>query len=211
VAVDTDGENPALQRFHTEAELVGFNRALDLDLIVEPLEQRDLVVVDWRTASAKEFLERSAEFQWLDVLQGLHAELTSIIPIDQEPDCVKQIRALMKQFSDDCRYVIVRNRFPTGVFFSFDQSKTRTHLLKKFRAREIFMPKLYERVVTKINSEDVTITRALHHPAFSTIDRQRLRHWQRIFYDQLDAVQEFVLARSLVQDVASRTRSALRV
>ena len=59
------------------------------------------------------------------------------------------------------------------------------------------MPRLYDWLVTSLNEHNVTATGALSDPAFHLLDRQRLKHWQSRFYQQLDTVSDFILPRRL--------------
>ena len=38
-----------------------------------------------------------------------------------------------------------------------------------------------------LNAENLTITAAVKHPAFSLLDRQRLQSWQRKFYAEIES------------------------
>ena len=92
--------------------------------------------------------------------------------------------------------VIVKNEAHSDAFKLYERSKTRRHLLDSLGAREITMPRLYDWLVTALNEHNVTITRALSEPAFNLLDRQRLKHWQSRFCQQLDSAADLLLPSS---------------
>ena len=55
------------------------------------------------------------------------------------------------------------------------------------------MPRMQDWLVEALNRENVTITAATNHPAFSLLDRQRLLTWQRRFYTELDSAATHLL------------------
>jgi hypothetical protein len=48
--------------------------------------------------------------------------------------------------------------------------------------------------VEALNRENVTVTAATKHPAFSLLDRQRLLTWQRRLYAELDSAAPLLLS-----------------
>src|SRR6266480_5281848 len=55
-AFDSDDENSTLKRFHSEVGFIDPGHAPDIDLMVEALADKDVVVVDCRAASTRIFL-----------------------------------------------------------------------------------------------------------------------------------------------------------
>jgi len=55
------------------------------------------------------------------------------------------------------------------------------------------MSRLHDWLVTALNERNVTAGGALTHAAFSLIDRQRLKHWQRLFHEQLALADDLLL------------------
>jgi len=196
LAIDTDNENSTLKRFHPEATFLDIEDTKQIDTILASLEQTDLVVVDCRAASTDIFLDYFDELQIFDLLEGLGAGLTVVSPVNHETDSLDQIRHLADRLNDRCRYVIVKNQALTERFTIYDQSKTRTRLLEELGAMEITMPRLYDWLVAELNVHNLTVTAGSGHSAFTLMDRQRLKNWQRIFYEELESAREFLLPRS---------------
>jgi hypothetical protein len=91
----------------------------------------------------------------------------------------------------DCR--AASNQAHSDSFQLYEGSKTRGYLRDTLGAREMTMPRLYDWLVTALNQHNVTVTGTFKHPAFHFLDRQRLRHWQNKFYEEVDAVAEMLL------------------
>jgi hypothetical protein len=192
-AIDTDNENSTLKRFHRDAEFLDISDPKEIDSILVSLERTDLVVVDCRAASTDIFLDYFDELQIFDLLERMGASITIISPVGHDTDSLEQIRGLSDRLNSKCRYVIVKNEALTERFNNYEQSKTRTRLVEELGAREIVMPKLYDWLVSDLNLNDLTITAGVQNSEFTLMDRQRLKNWQRNFYEQIESVRDFLL------------------
>lgn len=195
-AIDTDNENSTLKRFHPDAVFLDISDPKEIDTILTSLEKSDLVVVDCRAASTEIFLDYFDELQFFDLLERMGAALTVVSPVNHETDSLEQIRNLSERLGDKCRYVVVKNEALTERFQNYEQSKTRSRLVEELGAREISMPKLYDWIVADLNLNDLTVTAGIEHPAFTLMDRQRLKNWQRRFYDEIESVHDFLLPQA---------------
>jgi len=192
-AADTDDENSTLLRFHADAEFVNIQKPREIDRLFALLESADLLIVDCRAASTDLFLDYFAEINLRDVLSSLNARLTLVTPVNHEADSVEQLRLLSARLNGDCRYVVVKNQVHSEHFRIYDDSKTRVRVVAELQGREITMSRLHDWLVTALNENNVTASVALTHPAFSLIDRQRLKHWQRFFHEQLALANDLLL------------------
>jgi hypothetical protein len=192
-AADTDDENSTLLRFHADAEFVNIQKPREIDRLFALLERTDLLIVDCRAASTDLFLDYFAEINLRVVLGTLDARLTLVTPVNHEADSVEQLRLLSGRLNDACRYVVVKNQAHSEQFRIYEESKTRARIIGELQGREITMSRLHDWLVTALNENNVTAGAALTHPAFSLIDRQRLKHWQRIFLEQLALVDDLLL------------------
>ena len=191
--VDTDNENSTLKRFFPEAIYVDLSQPAALDRIIVELEANPLVVVDCRAASTDFFLQYFAKIDIFAVLKELDASLTIILPINHDPDSVRQIQLLIEQFRDRASYIIVKNLFFSQQFAIYDKSKTRARLIEEFNSKEISMLMLEDWLVVGLNQATLTITPAIRSDKFYIPDRQRLIWWQRKFYGELKAARAFLL------------------
>ncbi len=193
VAVDSDNENSTLKRFHPDTRFFDLNNRRELDGIFAALEKSNLVVMDCRAASTDLFIDYFTEIDMPAVLSELGAALTLVMPVNHESDSVDQIQRLADQFGKKCGYVVVRNAAHSESFALFESSEVRAQLKDKFSGREITMTRLQDWLVEALNAENLTITTATKHPAFSLLDRQRLQTWQRKLYAEIESVADLLL------------------
>jgi hypothetical protein len=192
-AFDTDHENSTLKRFHAEAEFVSLEDKRGLDAIFYAAETNDLLVIDCRAASTDLFLDYFAEVGLSEVLGLCDARVTLVCPVNHEADSVEQVRLLSDSLGPQCRYVVVKNQAHSDAFALYEGSKMRGQLVDTLQAREITMPRLYDWLVTALNRHNVTATKALTHPSFHLLDRQRLKHWQAKLYAEIAKVSDLLV------------------
>ena len=82
---------------------------------------------------------------------------------------------------------------PWDILQSSQNEHSWRELKDKFGGREIAMCRLQDWLVEALNAENLTITAATKHPAFSLLDRQRLQTWQRRLYVEIESVAELLL------------------
>ena len=193
VAIDSDNENSTLKRFHPDTRFLDLSKRRALDGIFAALEKANLVVMDCRAASTDLFIEFFAEIDLFAVLSALGAKLTLVMPVNHESDSVEQIQRLTDEFGDKCGYVVVRNAAHSDSFTIFETCEVRALLKDKLGAREIGMSRMQDWLVEALNAENLTITAAAKHPAFSLLDRQRLQTWQRRFYAEVESAVNLLL------------------
>jgi cellulose biosynthesis protein BcsQ len=193
VAIDSDNENSTLKRFHSDTRFLDLEKRRELDGIFGALEKANLVVMDCRAASTDLFIDYFHEIDLPAVLSALDTALTLIMPVNHESDSVDQVQRLADQFGKKCNYVVIRNAAHSDSFALFESSEVRSQLKDKFGGREIAMCRLQDWLVEALNAENLTITGATKHPAFSLLDRQRLQTWQRKLYAEIESVAELLL------------------
>lgn len=193
VAIDSDNENSTLKRFHSEARFLDLGNRRELDGIFAALEDANLVVVDCRAASTDLFLDYFDEIALSEVLSALAASLTLIMPVNHELDSVDQVQRLADKLGKMSKYVVVRNAAHSESFALFDSAEVRTRLKREFGGFEITMARLQDWLVEALNGQNLTVTAATKHPAFSLLDRQRLLTWQHRLYGELESATELLL------------------
>lgn len=192
-AIDSDNENSTLKRFHPDTRFLDLNNRRELDGIFGALEKASLVVMDCRAASTDLFIDYFAEIDLPTVLSAMGVALTLVMPVNHESDSVDQIQRLADQFGKKCGYVVVRNAAHSESFALFESSEVRTQLKDKLGGREIVMTRMQDWLVESLNAENLTITAATKHTAFSLLDRQRLQTWQRKLYTEIESVTDLLL------------------
>ncbi|MGA3182806.1 MAG: hypothetical protein ABSF38_20980 [Verrucomicrobiota bacterium] len=193
VAIDTDNENSTLKRFQPETRFLDLSNRRELDGIIEALEKANLVVVDCRAASTDLFLDFFGEIDLDAALSALGATLTLVMPVNHELDSVDQVQRLADQLGKRSSYVVVRNAAHSDSFALFESAEVRAHLKGELGAKEITMSRLQDWLVEALNRENLTITAASKHSAFSLLDRQRMQTWQRKLYAEIESVTDLLL------------------
>jgi cellulose biosynthesis protein BcsQ len=193
IAIDSDNENSTLKRFHPDTRFLDLNNRRELDGIFSALEKASLVVMDCRAASTDLFIDYFTEIDLPAVLSAMSATLTLVMPVNHESDSVDQIQRLADQFGKKCGYVVVRNAAHSESFALFESSEVRTQIKDKLGGREISMTRLQDWLVESLNAENLAITSATKHSAFSLLDRQRLQTWQRKLYTEIESVADLLL------------------
>jgi len=188
VAIDSDNENSTLKRYHPDTRFLDLGSRREMDSVFTALEKANLVVMDCRAASTDLFIDYFAEIDLAAVLTAMGAALTLVMPVNHEADSVDQIQRLADQFGKQCSYVVVRNAAHSDSFALFEASEVRAQLKDKLGGREISMTRVQDWLVEALNAENLTITAAVKHSAFSLLDRQRLQTWQRKLYSEIESV-----------------------
>ena len=188
VSIDSDNENSTLKRFHPDTRFLDLDKRRELDGIFGALEKANLVVMDCRAASTDLFIDYFDEIDLPAVLSALDTALTLVMPVNHEADSVDQIQRLADQFGKQSSYLVVRNAAHSDSFALFESSEVRAQLKDRLGGREIEMSRLQDWLVETLNAENLTITSAIKHPAFSLLDRQRLQAWQRKLYAEIESV-----------------------
>ncbi len=192
-AIDSDNENSTLKRFHPEALFLDLTNHRELDGIFGAVEKASLVVVDCRAASTDLFLDYFDEIDLSAVMSALSASLTLVMPVNHELDSVDQVQRLADKLGKTSSYVVVRNAAHSDSFALFDSAEVRPRLKREFGGREINMSRLQDWLVEALNGQNLTVTAASKHPAFSLLDRQRLLSWQRRLYGELESASDLLL------------------
>ena len=193
VAIDSDNENSTLKRFHPETRFLDLGNRREMDAIFIALEKSNLVVVDCRAASTDLFLDYFSEVDLPAVLKALGAALTLVMPVNHELDSVDQVQRLAEQLGNAAGYVVVRNAAHSESFALFDSAEVRVRLKSELGGKEITMTRLQDWLVEALNRENVTITAAARHAAFSLLDRQRLQTWQRKLFAEIESAADLLL------------------
>ena len=187
LAVDTDNENSTLSRFYPGAEFADLEDKRGLDTIFARLEEKRFIVVDARAASTEIFLGYFEELDIFDILKHFHTRLTFVCPINHEPDSIEQVRALIEEIGARASYVIVKNQSHSEHFEMWEASKTRQRV-RELGGQEITMPKIYDWLVTEMNRQNMSASKALRSDAFNILECQRLKNWKKRFDAEVESV-----------------------
>lgn len=84
-------------------------------------------------------------------------------------------------------------RLDGNQFALFEVTEVRERLRKELCGRELTMLRMQDLLVEALNRENVTVTVATIHGAFSLLDRKRLLKWQRRHYIEFDSAAALLL------------------
>ena len=87
----------------------------------------------------------------------------------------------------------VRNAAHSKSFVLYEGSEVCAQLKDKLGGKEIAMAQLQDWLVVALNEQNLTITAAVKHPAFSLLDRQRLQTWQHKLYAEIESAADLLL------------------
>ena len=196
VGFDTDRSHGALMRFYAGyASPVVIDRYESLDAIVEAAveapERR--VLIDLAAQTNAPLTQWMEESQLLEVAPELDLRIRYWHVMDNGKDSVDLLQRLFDRHEDRLHYVIVQNQL-RGDDFDILQ---RSGLLERARtldAQTICIKRLHEGAMTKIDAHSssfwaATQTDVKEAACLGILERQRVRHWLKTAYAEIDRVQ----------------------
>jgi len=192
VAFDPDYCNSTLTRFQPESIFLDIRHSENLDSLVEVMDRTDTVIVDGVGSQQRIFLNWLEETGLLQIKSELNLRLTLVLIIEEDKDTVFQAGEAVRRVGREADWLVVRNLKMMQSTRIYDKSRTREDL-KQCGAREITMAKLPESLVYYLQTNSMTIQKALDSNSLFLIDRQRLIAYRRQLYQQLDSAREILL------------------
>src|SRR5207247_1962407 len=137
----------------------------------------------------------------VNFVQFLKDKSIAHIAIDSDNE-----NSTLKRFHPDVQFLDLANRRELdGIFRSLeganlvvvdcraDSTEVHSQINTELGGREIVMHRLQDWLVEALSRENLTITAATKHPAFSLLDRQRIQIWQRRFYAEIESASDLLL------------------
>mgnify|MGYP005850430695 CR=1 FL=1 len=191
-AFDPDFSNSTLTRFYPDAEFLDIRHPENLDRIVYPFEETDLVLVDGVGAQQKIFLDWIEDTDLINAKDPLGLAITLVVIIEEDKDTVHQAGEAARRIGGAADWLVVKNQKLSPRNRIYETSEARKDLLR-WGAREVTMPKLWDPLSLRLQMESLTIDRALDGRSFYLLDRQRLLKYARQFRSELDSVEDILL------------------
>jgi len=182
-----------LKRFHPDTRFLDLSNRRELDSLFNALAKTNLVVMDCRAASTDLFIDYFTEIDLPAMLSAFGVKLTLVMPVNHESDSVDQVQRLADEFDNKCGYVVVRNAAHSKNFALYEGAEVRAQIKDRLGGKEISMAQLPDWLVVALNAQNLTISAALKHPAFSLLDRQRLQTWQHSLYSEIESAIDLLL------------------
>ncbi len=192
MAFDPDFSNSTLTRFHPEAEFLDIRHTENLDRIILPFEEHDLIVVDGVGAQQKIFLDWLEDTDLINAKEPLGLAITLVLIIEEDKDTVHQAGEAVRRIGDDVDWLVVKNQKLSPRNQIYETSEARKELLR-CGAKEVLMPKMWDPLSLRLQMSSLTIDRALDGESFFLLDRQRLLKYSRLISDQLNSVKDILL------------------
>lgn len=204
VFFDSDACNGTLTRFLPDS------RFLDLQHSAEPagelvaaLEENE--VVGWDALGP---MQRYLP-DWLDEsflqegnLPG-HIRTTLVLMIEEDKDAVFQAGEVARRLGERVDWLVVKNLKTCSTTEIYDNSKARQELLR-LGAAEITMERVPWSLLATIQRTSRTLSSLVLDESLPFLERQRLRTFQRRFFEQLESARQYLLPARVVETPEER-------
>lgn len=200
--IDSDMCNGTLTRFFPESRFVDLQKpdeaARDLLEIVEQSE-----VAAWDALGPiQQFFPEWAEESLLEEKSDFR--ITVILMIEEDKDTVFQAGELCRRLGDRVDWLVVRNHKTCSTSEIYDNSKARQEL-QKLGAVEITMERVPWSLLATIQKTSRGLSSLVLDESLPFLERQRLRTFQRRFFEQLETARDILLPTRLSHQHTSRT------
>ncbi len=139
--------------------------------------------------------------------------ITLVLMVEEDKDTVFQAGEMARRFKDKVDWVVVRNLKTCSTTEIYDNSKARQEL-QRLGAVEITMERVPWSLLATIQKTSRTLSSLVQDETLPFLERQRLRTFQRRFFEQLESARALLLPiRAVVPEVVpipERNVGALR-
>lgn len=211
VFFDSDFCNGTLTRFLPGSRFVNLHHPEEIvHDVVDALSQSE--VVGWDALGP---LQQDLP-DWLEqaFLQEEHAELnyriTIVLMIEEDKDTVFQAGEIARRLGDKVDWLVVKNHKTCSTSEIYDNSKARQELLK-LGAIEITMERVPWSLLATIQKTSRSLSSLVLDESLPFLERQRLRTFQRRFFEQLETARTFLLPKRITTEIqpVAQTRVSL--
>jgi len=183
-AYDTDKTNSTLFRFYESLERKEFTLdQLDTDnqgeldeMMNNAVSLKDSVfMIDCGARTMDKLRSWMTEIGFLSLAKEHKVNVTIAFVIGPEKDCVQILKDSLDTFKDQVDYVVVKNSARGKEFLVYDESKTRTRILKEYKGFEIEIPALYPRTNLLVDKLSIPFFEAMKSQELGIVDQARVR------------------------------------
>jgi hypothetical protein len=193
---DSDRSHGALMRFYSGyASPVLIDRYESLDAIIEAAAEQPerRVLIDLAAQTQAPLTKWMEESQLLEVAPELDLHIRYWHVMDNGKDSVDLLQRLLDRYEGRLKYVIVLNQLRGDDFDILNRSSLLDRAVA-LGAQTISIKRLYEGAMTKIDAHSssfwaATQTDKKETAGLGILERQRVRHWLKNSYEELDRVQ----------------------
>lgn len=205
---DSDVSNGTLTRFLPDSRFLGLSDGTDpAREINSALEQNE--VVGWDALGAT----NSYLPDWIDstlLKEGEPHEgfrTTVILMVEEDKDTVFQAGETARRLGDRVDWLVVKNLKTCSTTEIYDNSKARQEL-QRLGAVEITMERVPWSLLATIQRTSRTLSSLVLDETLPFLERQRLRTFQRRFFEQLEAARHLLLPTRIAEAAAAPTPEA---
>jgi len=204
VFFDSDICNGTLTRFFPESRFLSMGDPEEAAReLGETVSRNELVAWD-ALGPMQQYLPDWIEQTLLDGQSALDSRITVVLMIEEDKDTVFQAGETTKRLGDRVDWLVVKNLKTCSTTEIYDNSKARQELLR-LGAVEITMERVPWSLLATIQKTSRTLSSLVLDESLPFLERQRLRTFQRRFFEQLENARHLLLpARPVEPSVPSR-------
>lgn len=205
VFFDSDACNGTLTRFFPDSRFLNLQGGDDAPAeIFQTLAESEVVAWD-ALGPMQHYLP-----DWLDEVllkedqSGLDFRATIVLMIEEDKDTVFQAGEVARRLGDRVDWLVVKNLKTCSTTEIYDNSKARQELLR-LGAVEVTMERVPWSLLATIQRTSRTLSSLVLDESLPFLERQRLRTFQRRFFEQLETARHYLLP-ARVQEVHEPVR-----
>lgn len=189
---DSDYCNGTLTRFFPESHFVNPQEPQEaVREITEALQNVD--VVGWDALGPmQQYLPDWLESSFLGENKSQDFRITLILMVEEDKDTVFQAGEIARSIGDQVDWIVVKNLKTCSTTEIYDKSKARQELLR-LGALEITMERVPWTLLATIQKTSRTLSSLVQDESLPFLERQRLRTFQRRFFEQLESARPFLM------------------
>jgi len=202
VFFDSDACNGTLTRFFPDSRFLNPQSSTDVaQEILSTLNEAEIVAWD-ALGPMQQYLPDWLEESVLTQGKGESAgnfRATMILMIEEDKDAVFQAGEVARRLGDRVDWLVVKNLKTCSTTEIYDNSKARQELLR-LGAVEITMERVPWSLLATIQRTSRTLSSLVLDESLPFLERQRLRTFQRRFFEQLETARHLLLPSRVTRE-----------
>lgn len=190
---DSDFCNGTLTRFLPNSHFLNLQHPSEVSReILETLPESEVVAWD-ALGPLQQDLPEWIEQAFLQETEGdSNFRITIILMIEEDKDTVFQAGELARRLGDRVDWLVVKNHKTCSTSEIYDNSKARQEL-QKLGVMEITLERVPWSLLATIQKTSRSLSSLVLDESLPFLERQRLRTFQRRFFEQLETVRHLLL------------------
>ncbi len=217
VFFDSDACNGTLSRFFPDSQFLDLEQEEEgTQKLADTLENSEVVAWDAVGSFPRYLPEWLAQSPFCQAEAHSHFRPTVILMIEEDKDTVFQAGETARLLGDKVDWLVVKNLKTCSTTEIYDNSKARQEL-QRLGALEITMERVPWSLLATIQRTSRTLSSLVLDESLPFLERQRLRTFQRRFFEQLETARHLLLPTRAPEVVETRpevrpaTQNRLRV